>query len=135
MDTVIEKFKSENADIACNNNPPSFPEGLDIEVFSRDALSIANKQTKTLFEKEHVTQYFYHNPDIFKISTISYPNDLSYLRWTIDEYNDLKMARRVYEELFNEKQVFLMDDILALIKKFPDIPKLNDNVNRSTMYK
>lgn len=135
MDQVIEKYLSENADFACNNNPPTFPEGLDIEVFSIEAITKAYNNAESSFEKEHVTQYFYKNPVDFKISVVSNTDDLSYLRWTIDEEKDLEMARRVYEKLFAEKQIFLMKDILELIKKHPEIPHINDTVNRSTMYK
>ncbi len=135
MDQVIEKFYAENADFACNNSPPSFPEGLDIEVFSLAAIERAYKNAKTNFEKEHVTQYFYKNPDQFNILTLSHNPNLSHLRWTIDEADDLEMARIVYEKLFAEKQIFLMQDILELIEKQPEITRINDKVIRSTMYK
>jgi spore coat polysaccharide biosynthesis protein SpsF len=135
MDQVIKKFLSENVDFACNNNPPTFPEGLDIEVFSMNAITKAYNNAKSTYEKEHVTQYFYKNPDGFNITTVLHTEDLSYLRWTIDEDKDLEMARKVYEKLFTEKQVFLMDDILELINKHTEIPRINDTVIRSTMYK
>jgi spore coat polysaccharide biosynthesis protein SpsF len=135
MDQVIDKFKMEGADFACNNNPPSFPEGLDIEVFSFDAIEQANIKALTDIEKEHVTQHFYKNPDKFKISTISHEMDLSYLRWTIDEELDLKMARNVYDKIYGKKTLFLMDDILELIRQNPEIALINAKVNRSIMYK
>jgi len=134
MDRVIEKFLEEKADFACNNNPPTFPEGLDIEVFSFDAITKANMNAKTDFEKEHVTQYFYKNQELFKIVNISHEEDLSYLRWTIDEEVDLKMARKVYSHFFKSNQIFLFEDILDLISKHPEIPEINKTASRSSMY-
>ena len=135
MDRVIEKFISDKADFACNNNPPSFPEGLDIEVFSFEAIEKAFFNAETDFEREHVTQYFYKNQDLFKISTVENDTNLSHLRWTIDEDKDLEMARKVYEKLYQENHTFRMDDILKLINEYPEIGLINDMVNRSSMYK
>lgn len=135
MDQVIEKFYAENADFACNNKPPSFPEGLDIEVFRFAAIERAYMNAKTNFEKEHVTQYFYKNPDLFKISTTSYHKNISYLRWTIDEDDDLEMARKVYKNLYYINENFLMNNILELIENNPEISSINNKVNRSTLYK
>jgi spore coat polysaccharide biosynthesis protein SpsF len=135
MDAVIKKFQTEGVDFACNNNPPSYPEGIDIEVFSFKAIEKAYINAKTNFEKEHVTQHFYKNPKFFKISNLKYKENLSSLRWTVDEENDLEMARKVYSELFSKKEVFLMNDILELIDTNPEIATINDAVNRSDMYK
>jgi spore coat polysaccharide biosynthesis protein SpsF len=135
MDQVIKKFLSEEADFACNNKPPTFPEGLDIEVFSKNAITKAYNNAKSAFEKEHVTQYFYKNPDDFNIISVLHTDDLSYLRWTIDEDKDLEMVRKVYKKLFTGKHIFLMKDILELLEKHTEIPHINDTVNRSTMYK
>lgn len=135
MDQVIDKFNIEGADFACNNNPPTYPEGLDIEVFSFNAIFQANKNAATEFEREHVTQHFYKNQKKFKISTISHNINLSNLRWTIDEELDIEMTRKIYEKIYDEKPFFLMDDILALIKDYPEIPLINNKVNRSSMYK
>lgn len=134
MDQVIERFIDENADFACNNNPPTFPEGMDIEVFSVDAIAKAKNNVKTDFDKEHVTQYFYRNPDLFKIVNISHKQDLTYLRWTIDEEVDLEMAKEVYKHLFNDGRLFLLDDILNLINEHPEIPEINNTATRSSMY-
>lgn len=135
MDAVIELFLNEDVDFACNNMPPTFPEGLDIEVFSYESIGIAFKNAKTDFEKEHVTQYFYKNPELFKIAVLKNNINLSHLRWTIDEEQDLKMAKIVYEKLSKKNKIFLMEDILELILNHPEIPLINKEINRSSMYK
>ena len=135
MDEVINQFILGKADFACNNYPPTFPEGLDVEVFSFASLEIAFKNAKTDFEKEHVTQYFYKNPDDFLISKLYYKKNLSKLRWTIDTDEDLRMVRKVYSKFKNDKIIYLMDDILKIINENPDILLINKNIKQSTMYK
>lgn len=134
IDSVIEMYLSETLDFAYNNKPPSFPEGLDTEVFTVDALNRAARESRDPFEHEHVTQYFYRHPESFKQMNYDYKTDISNLRWTIDTEKDLSMARLVYEDLFQEKPIFLMDDILALIEQRPEIAKINSDVQRSAMY-
>lgn len=135
MDMVIKRFFEERADLATNNNPPSYPEGLDIEVFSFAALRDAVKKASSEFEKEHVTQHFYLNPQCYRIVNMMNNTNLSHLRWTIDEEKDLQMAQNVYNELFNNDKNFLMQDIIDLIKQKPEIAQINNTVKRSEMYK
>jgi spore coat polysaccharide biosynthesis protein SpsF (cytidylyltransferase family) len=47
----------------------------------------------------------------------------------------MEMARRVYDNLYRENEFFSMNDILQLINKNPEIALINQDVQRSTMYK
>ena len=62
IDMVVNKLINEDYDHVTNNFPPSFPEGLDCEAFTFKALEESEKATHDSFEREHVTQYIYHNP-------------------------------------------------------------------------
>ncbi|MBP1616097.1 MAG: acylneuraminate cytidylyltransferase, partial [Bacteroidetes bacterium] len=136
IDRAVETLIKEKADFVCNNYPPTYPEGLDVEVFTREAISMAERESNSNFEREHVTQYFYHNPSDFKICNIRNGEDLSYLRWTIDTETDFAMAKAVYSKLYNsDSAIFHMDDILKLLRRYPEISKMNMDVSRSEMYK
>lgn len=134
IDMVLEKFENNNLDFAYNNKPPTFPEGLDTEVFSYESLIKAHNESVDSFEREHVTQYFYRHPELFKQMNISNKQDLSYLRWTIDTQEDYIMACKVYNNLYKDNQIFLWKDIIELIKNKPEIRKINSTVKQSTMY-
>jgi spore coat polysaccharide biosynthesis protein SpsF len=135
IDKVINLLIREELDFACNNFPPSFPEGLDVEVFTYSALVEAFENSNDHFEKEHVTQYFYRNPNSFKIKNYAYQEDISYLRLTVDTQNDFKLAEEIYKRLYINNEFFGFDEILALAKSEPDLFRINQNENRSTMYK
>ena len=51
VDKVIYSYNSENADYASNIDPPSYPDGLDVEVFSFDSLQEANEKAKLILKK------------------------------------------------------------------------------------
>ncbi len=135
IDETIKYFTEHDLDFASNNNPPSYPEGLDVEVFTMKALSLANMSSTTSFEKEHVTQFFYNRPNLFKLGNLKYFKDVSNLRWTVDTMKDLEMVRVIYSHLYDGNNLFSFQDILALLKKNPAISNINVNETRSTMYK
>lgn len=136
IDRAVCTLIEMKSDFVCNNNPPTYPEGLDVEVFTMEALSRAEQNSTNEFEREHVTQYFYRNPSIFKIVNISHLDNLSYLRWTIDTDKDFLMSHQVYSRLYhNESTIFHMEDILNLLKQQPEIAEINSMVVRSEMYK
>lgn len=99
-------------------------------------MSIAEQNSESNFEREHVTQYFYHNPSLFKILNISNHKNLSGLRWTLDTEEDFLMTRQIYSLLYkDDSSIFYMDDILDLLERFPEISRMNLGVTRSEMYK
>lgn len=135
IDKVVTKLIEEGYDHVTNNFPPTFPEGLDCEAFTFNALKESEQNAHNDFEREHVTQYIYHNPQKFKIGNVSSIEDLSYLRWTIDTYSDFEMVKSVYNHRNPvNKGILLMDEIIEIISQHPEIAKINSDVERSAMY-
>lgn len=126
----IVKFYLDNQnklDYVSNTIEPTFPEGQDVEVFSFAALERAWKGAKKGSEREHVTPYIWNHPDKFRLANVvNEGGDLSRLRWTVDYPEDLKFVREVYARLYKEDKTFLMNDILDLLKKHPELAKINE---------
>ena len=57
MDRMISKIIIKKLDYVSNINPPTYPDGLDIEVFSFKRLSEAFKLAKKKYDIEHVTPF------------------------------------------------------------------------------
>ena len=87
VDEVIRGFKASGADYFSNITPPTYPDGLDIEVCTFQALEQANQETSKIFDREHVTPYL-RESGRFKIASMQHSQDLSALRWTVDEAAD-----------------------------------------------
>jgi spore coat polysaccharide biosynthesis protein SpsF len=134
IDRVIEAVETGEAVFACNNNPPTFPEGLDCEAFTMAALEKSEKESADAYEREHVTQYMHRHPELFKGKNIAQQEDLSCLRFTLDTPEDYSMAREVYHHLYKENEIFTLKDMLRLFEKYPHIPAINSRVARSAMY-
>lgn len=135
IDNVISLLIRNELDFAYNNKPPTFPEGMDVEVFTFNALEKAYFLCNNDFEKEHVTQFFHNNVQLFNIENLIYKVNLSNYRWTIDTKLDFEMTTLVYNKLYNVNKIFNMNDILNLFVNHPEIPQMNQFVVRSQMYK
>ncbi len=120
-------------DYASNTIEPTYPEGLDIEVFTFKALQRAWNEARLTSEREHVTPYIWKNPDKFNIFNVRYERDLSALRWTLDYEEDLRFTREIYARLYHG-QIFLMDEILALLTREPQLLEINQGKVRNAGY-
>ncbi len=135
IDRVVKKIIDEKLDLVTNNFPPSFPEGLDCEAFTFKVLELMEKTTQDSFEREHVTQYVYHNHEKFRIGNVESEEQLSSYRWTIDNTEDYEMVKAIYANREkNSGGILLMDEILEILKTHPEIAKINSQVKRSAMY-
>jgi len=127
VDQVIQNHLSGDFDYTNNCIAPAFPDGLDVEVMTMSALA-ESKQSATLpSEMEHVSQYINKNPNKFKIGSSHYKEDLLHLRWTVDEPEDFDFVEKVYHHLYKDHPNFLMQDILKLLEKHPELSNINNH--------
>ena len=94
VDEFIEKFLKSDVDYLSDEDPPTFPDGLDTEVFSIEALKQADRDAISNFEREHVTPYLRKNATIRRERHCA-PTNQSFRRWTVDELVDLTVIRNV----------------------------------------
>ncbi len=130
---ILEFFLSNNYDYVSNTISPTYPDGLDTEIFSFMALKEAANQAKLKSEREHMTSYIKNNSERFKLYNYKNEQDNSKFRWTVDEKSDLEFVRRIYFEM-SPKKIFSMNDILEIISKNPEIQKINSGIMRNEGY-
>jgi len=130
---VLAEFRrlDGRVDYVSNVHPPTFPDGLDTEVFSREALEIAWREARLASDREHVTPYIWRQPDRFRLANLATASDLSALRWTVDTAADLEFARAVYAALKGTGGVFGMDQVLQLLESRPELSLLNAGQRRN----
>lgn len=129
VDKVIRKFKETEVDYLSNTNPPTFPDGIDIEIFSLRALEIACADARDAFDREHVTP-FLRKPGNFNVGSIQNEQDYSAMRWTVDEPSDLNVIENVFK-YFSPRLDFSWGEILALQYKEPKFFKANQHIVRN----
>ncbi len=126
-DLVVSRFLAANAgvDYASNKIEPSFPLGLDVEVFTREALTRTAMEAVEPFERAHVTVYMYQHPERFNLLAVRADRDLHSWRWTVDTPDDLAFARAVFDRLGGD---FSWHDAVALIEREPALAEINSHI-------
>jgi spore coat polysaccharide biosynthesis protein SpsF len=114
IDQCIALHLESGADYTSNTVERFYPRGLDVEVFRAEWLPRIAAETADPYDREHVTPFFYRNPDRFKIAQLVDDTYRAHFRWTVDRMDDFEFTTAVYEALYPEKPDFLTDDILAL---------------------
>ena len=96
IDKLIKILINKKFDYASNTLNPSFPDGIDAEVFTFEALSEAYKKAKSNYDKEHVTPYI-KKKENFKKFNLKYKKNLSKTRLTVDEKIDIELVEYIYK--------------------------------------
>ena len=123
IDQVVEAFHASSADYLSNTMDPTYPDGLDVEVVTAQALRNVDEHTEDQHEREHVTLGVYRRTDRFAIANFRDPSgeDYSDLRWTVDTPDDLAFVEAVYRDLYPRKSSFEYADILKLVEATPEL--------------
>jgi spore coat polysaccharide biosynthesis protein SpsF (cytidylyltransferase family) len=97
IDETIQQTIDSHADYGSNVNPATYPDGIDVEVFTYQALETAAQQATNKFDLEHVTPYIRRHAQTQ--TNIQNDTDYRYIRWTLDTPED-------YENLSQMVQLF-----------------------------
>jgi glutamate-1-semialdehyde 2,1-aminomutase len=129
VDACVERLAESGADYCSNTLPPTYPDGLDVEVFTRAALEAADAEAAQAYDREHVTPYLC-NAAKFSKASVTNVDDLSRMRWTVDETADLQVADKVFKH-FSPDIHFGWRDVLALHDKHPEYFSMNAGLQRN----
>ncbi|HAO22836.1 MAG TPA: acylneuraminate cytidylyltransferase, partial [Desulfobacteraceae bacterium] len=108
----------------------SYPRGMDTEVFSFNALSEAFYEAVESHEREHVTPFIYRQPHRYRLGNVSFHEDQSRHRWTLDTPEDYDLICRITELLYPKNPMFTLEDILVLFEKYPDLFLINAHISQ-----
>jgi glutamate-1-semialdehyde 2,1-aminomutase len=129
VDEAVRRFKTSGVDYFSNVAPPTYPDGLDIEVCTYKALEKASQETSKPFDHEHVTPYV-RESGRFSTAAMQHSQDYSALRWTVDEPADLEVVEQVFQ-YFHPRTDFTWGEVLDLQLKQPEIFHINQHLIRN----
>lgn len=134
IDEMITFYSSKNIDYLGNSIDATYPDGLDVEIFSYESLKTMRIEATRKSEREHVTSYIHNNPSMFNTCEYKGEIDLSHMRWTVDEQEDFDFVNKIYSNLYPIKKNFSTEDVLRYIKDNPNISDINGHLNRNESY-
>jgi spore coat polysaccharide biosynthesis protein SpsF (cytidylyltransferase family) len=122
LDAVVELFdETPNCAYASNIEPRTYPDGLDVEVFGREALDLAAELAIDPDDREHVTTIMRGDPIRFPSAALTSAERLGDLRWTVDDETDLDFLRQVIARLGTRRYTADMEEILGAIRMEPSL--------------
>lgn len=102
IDDIISYAIKNDFDYVSNTLNPTFPDGLDVEVFKYSALEKAYEEAVLESDLEHVTPYIWRNSTykgghMFKSDGIENLVNLSNIRLTVDTIEDFIVIKKILE--------------------------------------
>lgn len=131
IDLVISEHLAHGSDYTSNVLSPTFPDGLDVEVFTASAFERLFASDLSPREREHVTLGIYSRPEAYSLWNVAQAVDHSELRWTVDVPEDLVFAEAVYGRLRDVDPGFGQDEILDLLAAEPTLTRTCHDIARN----
>lgn len=129
IDEVVQMAATGDELYFSNIEPPTYPNGLDVEVFPISSLLWASENTPLIGEREHVTTILRKSPQVEK-RNLAWASDLSSERWTLDTQEDLQVITSVFEA-FGWRNDFSWLDIMELRNAQPNLFEANRHLPRN----
>lgn len=130
IETELEFFLNNKCDYVYLGL--TFAEGICCDILSFRALETAYKNAMTKEDREHVTPYIHHHPELFKIICMENKTDDSKYRFVVDNSEDLEVVKAIIEALYKEgSPPFNSEDIKKFLDGRPDIFQKNKHIIRN----
>jgi spore coat polysaccharide biosynthesis protein SpsF len=118
VDLAVDRLRATGADYVSNTLVRTYPDGLDVEAFTAEALIAANADATDVAEREHVTPYIYRRTRRFRLRNLRTALHLGDERWTVDTAEDLERIRAIVGALADPATAGFAD-ILAVAPPAP----------------
>lgn len=136
VDMVVDARAEGGLDFCTNILPHTWPDGLDVNVFSRSVLEAAAREATLPSDREHVVPWMWRMTPLqgaarFTAANVANEPDCSGHRWTVDVAADYRFLRALAAELGSEGLIKAgYREILALLEVRPDIAAINAGLKR-----
>ena len=132
VEQTIQMYLSNDVAYVSNGHIRSYPDGMDVQVFSREVLERSAAMTDAPLDREHVSLHIRNHPELFSKLTLVAPTSLRWpeLGLTLDEPADYTLLTKIIEALSPENALFRCGDVLALLRGHPEWVGINSAVVR-----
>lgn len=136
IDEMIECAINSNHDYVSNTMEPTYPDGIDVEVFKFEALKRAFNEAKLNSEKEHVTPYIWKNSTFmgeskFTSKCIKNKVDYSKIRLTVDTIEDFDLIQKLIN-IIGPDSAWI--DYVKVLENSPQLLSINNKFKRNEGY-
>lgn len=137
IDRLIKKYYSFKYDFVANTSPPynlTYPDGMDVEIFSLDTLTFVNNRCKSKKDLEHVTPFIWRKKKYFNNFKHNLKKNLSHYRLTVDYKEDFELISNIIIHFKKNKISMGLKNIVNYLSLNPDIYLINKKRNKKFKY-
>lgn len=130
---ALDLFEEGSFDYLSNAIERTYPRGMDIELFSTQALLRAYHEAVAPEEREHVTPYLWRRPELFRLGQFRQERDLSAWRWTVDTEEDFSLVAPLLASAYALSPLFGLEELVAIAESHPDWMVRNASVMQKSL--
>jgi spore coat polysaccharide biosynthesis protein SpsF len=127
---VLALRQATDADYACNNQPPSWPHGLDCEAFTFAALDRVARHASRPWQREHVTPWLRADKATTRANLPMPGKAANHHHWALDTGRDLEFLREVTWRLPEGRAGWDHRAVLAVVAAEPALFAINAGQDR-----
>jgi spore coat polysaccharide biosynthesis protein SpsF len=130
IDWGVRTFLANDCDVVTNARQPSFPMGVDVQVYPLPALIEVERTIHDPAVREHVSLYFYEHPERYRIIHLCAPGRWygPQHRFQLDYPEDLQFITEIYRRLEPDYgEAFGLDEIMGVLRREPSLLTLNQH--------
>lgn len=127
---LITLWREAGADYGSINSPPSWPHGLECEIFSFAWLDRAAREADRPSEREHVSPFIRNHPDIRQVNLPGPGPQTVRHRWTLDHADDLTFLRALWARLPEGPAGWSWRAPFAIVEADPALAAINAGHDR-----
>ena len=132
---VIQLRKMKNAAYATNTDPATYPDGLDVEVFTREALEATHREATRGTDRDTVTRFMVRNRHRFPAANLVCPlPHLERERWVLDSPEDYEFCKALAKHLKRGGINWGYLGILKVLDEHPELREINRHLTRNERF-
>lgn len=132
IEQLIQMYLHNHCDYASNRQIPSYPGGMDTQVYPLAALKRSAAMTDDPLDHEHVTLHIRNHPELFRHLYLIAPEDCYWpdLDLSLDEPDDYHFLKTLIEHFSDAKPFFNCREIIEVLRARPEWVEINAHVRR-----
>ncbi|HNV71367.1 MAG TPA: spore coat protein, partial [Candidatus Ozemobacteraceae bacterium] len=130
LDALVDLHLRGDYDYSSNLHPPTYPHGLDAEVVRREVLEMADRESTAPSHREHVTLFLREHADRFRCGNLTFGNDVSAYRLTLDRPEDYRFLQAFMTRVADLDSIPSIYEIVRLLELFPELVTINGSLER-----
>lgn len=132
VEQAIRMYLNNECDYVTNGHIRSYPDGMDVDVFSLAALKRSAAMTDDPLDHEHVKLHIRMHPELFKTIHLVAPPHLHWpeLGLVLDESKDYELLKKIIAHFGAANPYFSCREAVELLRQHPEWTAINQGVHR-----